>query len=136
MHFVHHLDDTLSGNHDYMLLSNTILLRHTMVAYSNEVNDTRNFKSFSDEYHGIQVHHASDVSRITWSGIESMKQNSCHVSFKSVERDGSCFDKSKRNVLSLPLDYWNHLKFRLTENEASIVAYGHSFKTHAHRMKF
>ena len=107
-----------------------------MVALKNEVNETCNFKSFSDEHDEFQVYHQCDLSIIACSRIESMTQNSCYVSYKPVERDGSCFNSRKISVLPLLLDFWKPLKFQLTENEASFVACRNSFKTCACRMEF
>ena len=107
-----------------------------MVDRLTEVNEIDDFKSFFDEHEDFQAHHVSNVSRIRWNGIQMLKLNLCSISYKSVKRDGSCFNSTKINALPLAMDCWKCLKLQLTENEESIFVNKHACKSRVKRMKF
>ena len=125
---MHKTSDALEGKHECLGLKNVHVIRCSLCPSSNFPNEMENFNSFPDEHQHFHLSHATDLSRLTWNGVESVKDALCSVLCRSVEREGASFDSSKSTVFQFPLIAWNCAKCQLKVMDANIKIETHTIR--------
>jgi len=80
--------------------------------------------------------HATDLSRLIWNGVESVKDTLCSVLCKSVEREGASFNSSKSTVFHLTLIAWNYIKYQLKIMDANIKIESYTTRSRIRKLKY
>lgn len=134
--FLHKTSDVLEGKYDCLGLNNVYVIRYSLCPSSNLPNEIENFNSFPDELQHFHLSHATDLSRLIWNGVESVKDTLCSVLCKSVEREGASFNSSKSTVFHLTLIAWNYIKYQLKIMDANIKIESYTTRSRIRKLKY